>query len=246
VSATGPGTIEIAHYTLRGLTPAAWLFLALAVIAALVDWWATLEPDRRLQVELAAKPAVLAALTATAATLHTPVPAVREWFLPALLFCLVGDVFLMLPRNKSFDFQAGLGAFLVAHVFFLVGLAQGTARVSTTLIALAVLVPVAGGPAAMVLRSIRRGDEPSLVVPVVLYMDALLVMAAAGWSAGLNPTPFGRNAWLCAGVTLFVVSDTLLALDKFVQPIRRGKLAVHVTYHLAVAAMVVSLAGVAS
>jgi uncharacterized membrane protein YhhN len=246
MSLTGPGAIGYPHFTLSGLTTAAWIFLALALVAALIDWWATLDPERRLRTELAAKPAVLVALTAAAATLHTPVPAVRGWFLPALLFCLAGDVFLMLPRQKSIDFQAGLGAFLVAHVLFLIGLAQGTAKLSTTLIAFVVLLLVAGGPAAIVLRSILRGDERALAVPVVAYMLALLTMAAAGWSAGLNPTPYGRNAWLCAGVTLFVASDTLLALDKFVRPIRRGQLAVHVTYHLAVAAMVISLAGVAS
>lgn len=230
---------------MAAVTNVAWVLLAITAVAALVDWWAALAPDPaslRAKVELGAKPAVLALLIGVATALHTPEPTVRGWFLAALVLCLAGDIFLMLPRNKAIDFQAGLGSFLVAHVLFLVGLASGPAQLSTTLIALAVLAAVASAPAAIVLRSIWRGDDRALAGPVVFYMLALLTMAAAGWSAGLSAHPLGRNAWLCAGVSLFVLSDTLLALDKFVRPLPRGKFAVHLTYHLAVGAMVVSLA----
>jgi uncharacterized membrane protein YhhN len=245
VSAPFIGITPESHFTLSALTGAAWVLLAVAAVAAVVDWWAAAAPGPgvRARVELVAKPAVLAALIGVAATLHTAEPTVRKWFLAGLVFCLVGDVFLMLPRQKSIDFQAGLGAFLVAHVLFLIGLSEGNARLAGTLVALAVLVVVAAAPAVLVLRAILRGGERSLAGPVVVYMLALLTMAAAGWSAGLNTFPPGRDAWLCVGVTLFVLSDTLLALDKFVHPLPLGKLAVHASYHLAVSALVISLAG---
>ena len=40
---------------------------------------------------------------------------------------------------------------------------------------------------------------------------------------------------------LFVVSDTVLALNRFVRPIPTGDVAVHVTYHLAQGLLVLSL-----
>ncbi|MDQ2727613.1 MAG: lysoplasmalogenase [Actinomycetota bacterium] len=42
---------------------------------------------------------------------------------------------------------------------------------------------------------------------------------------------------------LFYASDATLAWDRFVGPLRRGRLAVIVTYHLGQAGLVVSLAG---
>lgn len=239
---------SVAHFSLSGLTKTGVLLLVLAAVAALVDWWSvsapTSSPGRRARVELMAKPAVLALLIGVAATLHPLFPTTRGWFLGALAFCLAGDILLMLPGDKPVAFQGGLGAFLVGHALFLVGLAKANAATGSTLVALGVLVAVAGGPAFLVVRSILRKKDPALAVAVVVYVLALLTMAAAGWSAGLNGEPFGRNAWLCAGVSLFVLSDTLLAIDRFLRAIPRGKLAVHVTYHLAVIAIVISLAGV--
>ena len=43
------------------------------------------------------------------------------------------------------------------------------------------------------------------------------------------------------GAAFFVVSDTVLALNRFVRPIRHGNLAVIVTYHLAQGLLVLSL-----
>jgi uncharacterized membrane protein YhhN len=247
------------------MTSAAALLLGLAAAAALADWWAVSgrARGRRAQIELFAKPAVLAALIGVAATLHPIDSTTRGWFLAALACCLIGDVALMLD-----SFELGLGGFLIAHVLFLVGLAEANAGTASTLVALVVLVAVAAAPATLVIRALWAGTtgttgttgtagttgttgtaganhgnrERALVAPVVIYMLALLTMAAAGWSAGLNAHPFGRNAWLCVGVTLFVVSDTLLALDRFVKPLPYGKLVVHATYHLAVGAIVISLA----
>jgi uncharacterized membrane protein YhhN len=43
------------------------------------------------------------------------------------------------------------------------------------------------------------------------------------------------------GATFFVLSDTLLALNRFVRPLPLGNVAVHVTYHLAQGLLVLSL-----
>jgi len=43
------------------------------------------------------------------------------------------------------------------------------------------------------------------------------------------------------GAALFVVSDTILAVNRFVRPIPHGDVAVHLTYHLAQGLLVLSL-----
>ena len=83
--------------------------VGLAAAAAVVDWVAVARDDRRL--EYAAKPAVLAALTAAAAVLpagHTDLVDRRWWFVAALACCLVGDVLLMLPRDLFVPGLVGL------------------------------------------------------------------------------------------------------------------------------------------
>jgi uncharacterized membrane protein YhhN len=64
----------------------------------------------------------------------------------------------------------------------------------------------------------------SLVISVML-LSALLTLAADTWQAG-------AAILVSAGALLFFLSDTLLAWNKFVTPIKQGRLAVIITYHL--------------
>jgi uncharacterized membrane protein YhhN len=219
---------------------AVWILIAMAAVAAVADWLGVGTANDRLQY--AAKPAVLALLLAAAALIpaaHSVSGGRRGWFVIALSFCLVGDVFLMLPRNL---FVPGLAAFLVGHAFFIVGLLQPAsspsarpfAFSSTGLALCATLVVVVEIlPAFIIIRSILRHGQGVLVGPVCLYMAAILTMVVLA-------TNVGRPA-AAVGAAFFLVSDTLLATDRFVRPIRHGTLLVHITYHVAQVLLVVSL-----
>jgi uncharacterized membrane protein YhhN len=219
---------------------AVWTLLAVAVVAAVTDWVAVGTSRRRL--EYAAKPAVLAALTAAAALIpadHTDLVARRWWFVGALACCLVGDILLMLPRDL---FVPGLAAFLAGHVLFVVGLLHPASPPSVPpfafsalgiVVALAVVGVIECVPAGMILRALwRRGRRP-LVAPVCAYMAAIITMVVLATNVGAPAAAVGA----CA----FLVSDTLLAVDRFVRPVRRGTLWVHSTYHVAQVLLVVSL-----
>ncbi len=217
-----------------------WVLVVLAAAAAAADWFAVATSNERL--EYAAKPAVLAALTAAAAIL--PADQIhlvdrRWWFVAALGFCLVGDVLLMLPRNL---FIPGLAAFLAGHVLFIVGLLQppspaGTPPFSFSPVGLAVaaalVVAVEAGPCTILIRSLATSGQRALIAPVCLYMVAIATMFVLAANVGI--------VLAAVGAGLFLLSDTLLALNRFVRPIRRGPLAVHVTYHLAQGLLVLSL-----
>ncbi|HEX9991431.1 MAG TPA: lysoplasmalogenase family protein [Acidimicrobiales bacterium] len=210
------------------MTAAAGILLAAAAVGAVADWAAVGTGRRRL--EAVAKPATLALLVGAAVALDPASGAARAWFVVALLASLAGDVAL-LPAVERFT--AGLAAFLAAHLAYVAGfLADG--HHAAPLAAGAVLVVAALATAGRaVVRGARR-RSPALAGPVAAYALALAAMVVAGWSTG--------EAAALAGTTLFLVSDGLLAWDRFVAAAPGGRVAVHVTYHLAQGLLVVSLA----
>ncbi len=214
-----------------------WTLLGLAGIAALADWWAVANDDHRL--EYVAKPLVLAALVAAVALMpasNVVDPARRWWFLAALACCLAGDVLLMLPRDL---FVPGLASFLAGHVLFVVGfLDPGAPQVrSAAGIAIAAAVVVVAGayPVYRIVRAIAAAGDRLLIGPVMVYVAAIATMAAIAWNVS--------RPLAAAGATAFLVSDTLLATDRFVRPLRQGTLVVHATYHVAQVLLVLSLVG---
>lgn len=217
-----------------------WTLVGCAAAATVVDWVAVARGDARL--EYAAKPAVLALLTVAAAVLpdaHTDLVDRRWWFVAALACCLLGDVLLMLPGDL---FIPGLVAFLVAHILFIGGLLQPPSppgsppfAFSATGLAVASVVAVAVGavPATLIFRSLVRDGAGALLAPVAVYLVAVLTMAVLAANVGAPAA--------AVGAALFVVSDSVLALNRFVQPIPRGDVVVHVTYHAAQVLLVLSL-----
>lgn len=217
-----------------------WILFGVAVVAAVVDWVALSRGDRRSGY--VAKPAVLVALTLAAAALpadHTDLVHRKWWFVAALACSLVGDVLLMLPRDL---FVGGLSAFLAAHVLFIVGLLQPPAPPGNPpfafspvglAVATAVAVAVVSVPATLIFRSLTRHGDRALLAPVAVYLVAITTMAVLAANVGVPAA--------LVGASLFVVSDAVLALDRFVRPLPHGQLAVHVTYHLAQGLLVLSL-----
>ena len=85
-------------------------------VLALVDWWAVARQDRR--TETWAKPATLVALVVTALALGAADSTSGRWLVVALVFGLLGDIALL--GDSVARFQAGVAAFLVGHLAYLV------------------------------------------------------------------------------------------------------------------------------
>jgi len=202
--------------------------MIVAAAAAVCDWVAV--AMSRPHLEYAAKPAVLAALLAAAAVIpvtSTDLAERRWWFVAALGCCLVGDVLLMVPGDR---FVPGLASFLAGHVLFIGGFLQPPSTgagapftFSTTgiVVALVAVVAVESLPGALIVQALVRKGHVGLLGPVLVYMAAIVTMVVLAANVGI--------VWATIGAVCFLVSDTLLALDRFVAPLPRGKLAVHVT-----------------
>ena len=154
----------------------------------------------------------------------------RDWIVVALVLSMLGDVFLMLPRDL---FVAGLASFLLAHVAYVIGFrVRGGSGAAWAVAAVAVLIvdAVLARPVLAAVRSRHR----DLIVPVVAYMLVLSAMVSAAVATGV--------ALAIAGAALFFASDTLIAWNRFVRPQPWMPLAIIVTYHLGQTGLVLSLA----
>jgi uncharacterized membrane protein YhhN len=207
------------------VTTAAWVLLAVAAAFAIGNWIAV--ATRAKPLEYVTKPATLALLIAVALALDPVHADVRAWFVVALVLSLAGDVFLMIPRNL---FVFGLSAFLVGHLAYIVGLNLHTA--GDWLYAIPVVIAV-GLLGVRLVRSIRRGETPALVGPVVAYVVVIGAMGCSAVASG--------NAVAAIGALLFMLSDSLIGETRFVRPRVGAGVAIMVTYHAGQALLVLSL-----
>jgi uncharacterized membrane protein YhhN len=141
-----------------------------------------------------------------------------------LLFSLAGDVFLMLPKDH---FRDGLAAFLLAHICYLIAFTSDTPF-------LAARLPFLGWLAlgAALLRFLWPGIPPGLRLPVGAYVLILLCMAAQANARAIR-LPSTSALLASAGGVLFVLSDGLLALDRFRTRFRSARALVQITYFVA-------------
>lgn len=169
-----------------------------------------------------AKPAATLALCLFALT-RPPLPAPRYRGLVAagLLCSLGGDVLLMIPGDF---FLAGLLAFLGAHVCYLT--AFRTHRGGRGPLVLVVPLLVVGAGVLSVLWP-RLG---AMRVPVLLYVAVILAMC---WSAAERwwTTQAPGSGLALVGAVLFLVSDALLAINRFHAPLPAASWLVLGTYY---------------
>ena len=210
------------------MTGAAFLLLALALVVAAGDWIAVVR--ERKPLEYLCKPLTMVVLIGATVALDADDSGVQTWFVVALVLCLIGDVFLMLPQDL---FVFGLASFLLGHVGYIVGMQVAgvdSGRLGVGVLLVLVAMAVIGAP---IVRAVRAGAEPELTGPVVAYMAVISAMVASAIGTG--------HVAAVAGAGSFYASDALIAWNRFVRETRHGRLAIIVTYHLAQVGLVLSL-----
>ena len=215
-------------------------FLLLLLVAVL-DWVAVAKNWKKL--EYIAKPAamlVLLGLLALAGHFRS-LPLIC--FSLGIFFSLAGDVFLMISYARFSDrwFTPGLAAFLFAHLSYIVGLNTPLPNVSP-IWSLGLAVVLALGAARIlrrVIEGVRQKGLARLVRPVSLYgMVITLMLLSALLTLNNSAWKLAAGGLVALGASLFYFSDVLLAWNKFVNPIKNGRLANMMLYHLGQAALV--------
>lgn len=204
-----------------------WLILAL-IFAALEAWalWKNLN-----KLEYVAKPAVMICLFLWL-YLSTDLQGLTLWFGVGILFSLAGDILLMISLDRMFVF--GLIAFLLAHIAYLIGFQNELMEITAWSVMLIVLLAMNGVRLIRrIVSSIRAKGEMRLVYPVIVYAVVITVMLYAAMTTISNPVWTTRAAFFVSvGAFLFYISDLILAWNRFVSPIKNGRLLNIAAYHL--------------
>lgn len=202
-------------------------FLILFALATAGELLAMLRPDLPPALHYASKPLLLLSLGLYyRLAAPRPAPAV----LAALALSWLGDVLLLFQSDaRPLFFIGGLLSFLAAHLGYLLayrghqGPGPGLSTGRRLLLALPVL---AAG--ALLLTTLYPHLGP-LRLPVLLYA-AVLVLMVLGALYRYGRTSAGSFAWVAAGAALFMLSDSLLALNKFLQPLPLAGFWIMLTY----------------
>jgi sterol desaturase/sphingolipid hydroxylase (fatty acid hydroxylase superfamily)/uncharacterized membrane protein YhhN len=219
---------------LQGRLSVGWALMlwaaTLATVSSAMGW---------LQVHYLAKPSVMViAIILVATYVHTtrttalnsaqkPVPpaatSVRYLLVAALCFSLIGDVLLMLGGYFVF----GLVAFLCAHLAYIALFKQSVPWLPHRGALLASLVY---GGATYAYCFSHLPDALKLPVAAYVLVIALMGAQALGRASVLRDTP-SRSVGI--GALFFLLSDTLLAINRFVQPLPVSALWVLSSYYVA-------------
>lgn len=144
----------------------------------------------------------------------------QRFITAALLLSAGGDIALATDHKHSF--AGGLGLFLLAHVAYALGFLQTAGFEGRKIWPLLAIGVFALGMARYLYPHLGK-----LRIPVLIYVGVIALM---GISAVLF-TPF--TLLLILGTVIFMASDSMIALDKFVAPLRYRDWPVMGTYYLA-------------
>ncbi len=158
-------------------------------------------------------------------------PERSRTLLMALFFSGAGDILLMYVDHDASFFMMGLIAFLVSHVFYIFTYRQHQYdgvedRIQgIQKIRLAFPIILSGTGLVFVLYPVL-GD---LKIPVIIYTLVLVVMTLnALLRFGKTTSP---SFWMVfAGALFFMISDSLLAINKFLEPLAYGSIWIMTTY----------------
>ena len=153
----------------------------------------------------------------------------------ALFFSMLGDVFLM-PLVDNFII--GLANFMIAHIIYIIafykdnsdklllGLSKRKILSVSLLIGLVILLWI-------LINGMIITDTPTfLMIAVVIYAMVISIMSLNTISVFGNRNILG-NKLVLIGAVLFMFSDSIIALNKFVSPIEFSGLYIMTTYTIA-------------
>ncbi len=153
----------------------------------------------------------------------------RNPIITGLVFCLCGDVILLNPKM----FIYGLIAFLIAHLIF----CYTFYRHNKKRLSMILLIPFA--LIGVTYYWFLLPNLGNIAIPVAVYISVIVLMSwlAADWYFSDKGS---KHLAVFIGAVLFLVSDSILAFNKFVTPFDYSGLLILSTYWLAISLFALS------
>ncbi len=131
----------------------------------------------------------------------------------AIVFTWIGDIMFMLYIKNFLFFFVGISTYIAAHIFFL--LAFSKASYSGKLKFNFSLVPLlAIGHIILMAYLILPYLDGVIQVPIALYAFSTLALVVFAWYRK-SQTKSDSFIWVFLGVVLIVISDSVLAINRF-------------------------------
>jgi len=174
-----------------------------------------------------AKPLLIPILILLLVFIKTTAPR-KNLLLIGLFFSWLGDLFLLFEDKNKLFFIFGLVSFLTTHIFYIIYFLKiKSAAVSWLKKQPLLIVAVfAYGISLVWFLFPHLGD---LKIPVMVYAAVICTMLLCSLHVFYkvnNPA----NWYFLIGAKMFVISDSLLAINKFYQPFAYAGVAIMLTY----------------
>jgi len=147
----------------------------------------------------------------------------------AITLSWFGDVLLMLDLNPNF-FILGLASFLIAHIAYIAANVSHGDVDSDKSILVKWMVWITASVYGLAMIWTLWPGLGDLMIPVIIYTVVILAMILTAFSRKVYYISW---IYVLIGAVLFVISDSILAYNKFVSELVLGRLLVMSTYILA-------------
>ena len=155
--------------------------------------------------------------------------SLKKWIILALLFSWTGDVLLMFESLNSSFFIFGLVAFLIAHIFYIL-FYEFVIRLEGLKRNYLFFIPVLIYYACLIYILSPHLGEMKLPVRIYGAVISYMLIQALHTSGIKNK----EAAWfMITGAVLFIISDSILAINKFYEPLQYSGIAIMLTYGIA-------------
>lgn len=151
----------------------------------------------------------------------------RHFTLLALLLSLLGDTLLMFANKSANFFIAGLVAFLLAHIMYIITFLKKRNTANNSIPLIIILVAYASG-----LFYLLKDNLGDLLIPVITYIIIILFMVVSAFIRQGNVPKYSYTL-VFFGALFFIASDSLLALNKFYKPLPFSGISIMLTYAIA-------------
>lgn len=145
----------------------------------------------------------------------------------ALLFSLLGDISLMFVDKSANFFMSGLVAFLLAHVMYILVFFKSKNKTQNAIPFTFVLIIYASG-----LFYILKDGLGDMLIPVLAYILVILTMVITASLRKESVSNISYNL-VFIGALFFLISDSVLAVNKFYEPFALSGIIIMITYALA-------------
>lgn len=153
-----------------------------------------------------------------------------KFIIGALIFSWIGDILLMLQGQISGIFIFGLAAFLISHICYIFGFIKarfddpGEINKSFVQTRIVFLVFVGGAIIYMLYPGLEEMMIPVIFYTIIIIAMGITALLRRGWTRDKS------FIMTYSGALLFIMSDALIGINKFMNPIVQAPLLIMATY----------------